>query len=65
MKTYPFCSNSRRWVLVLDMTGLPKSCPRKGYQGNVSCVGSDCGYYESRKPTKYLKRLLKSLEMEE
>lgn len=57
----PFCWNSRRWVWLFDLNGLPKSCPYKGDQGTVACVGERCGYYEERPITTYAYRKWKDL----
>ncbi len=53
----PFCWNSRRWLLMgID----PRSCPYLG-DGNVNCIHEDCGYFEWRESTGYVKWKLRAL----
>jgi len=51
-----FCLNSRRWIETMMISRPPESCPHQS-DNFFSC--QDCGYYELRKPTKYLKRFRK------
>lgn len=51
---YPFCLNSRRWLIFEH----PRFCPK----GCWTYCNEGCGYYEERLPTPYLKRLLKIFE---
>jgi len=46
--TFGFCTNSRRWLLFMDLRGkYPDTCP---YEGKCD----QCSYFRERKPTKYL-----------
>jgi len=46
-----FCQNSRRWMITMSMSGIPKSCPYEQEQG-THC--GRCGYYERKEPTSHL-----------
>lgn len=50
----PFCLNSKRWLALLFF--IPKLCPRPT-DNLMHC--EDCGYYELRIPTTYLKERIK------
>ncbi len=52
---FAYCHNSRRWLLFMDLAGhYPSTCP---YEGDCD----RCGYFEERKPTKYLLRKRKNV----
>lgn len=51
-----FCLNSRRWIETMMSSQPPKLCP---HRSDNFCSCGDCGYYELRKPTSYLKRFRK------
>lgn len=59
MKKLGFCLNSRIWIDVAVKT--PKSCPYAESEWHApNC--EDCGYYEMRKPTKYVLRKIETLK---
>jgi len=57
-ETAGFCWHSRRWLVYAQD---PASCPEIGFQGNTFCIGPNCGYYQERKLTPYIKRRLQRL----
>ena len=57
-----FCLNSRRWVFLIDINGLPKSCPYRGHEGRNFCYGeAGCAYHEMRPLSKYAQRKIKAI----
>ena len=60
-KKVPYCTNSRRW-LDFELYGAPKSCPYRGFQGAVDCIGDQCGYYELKEPNYYYKKKREALQ---
>lgn len=56
-----FCLNSRRWIETMMISQPPESCPLQS-DNFFSC--QDCGYYELRTPTPYLKRFRKIMKGE-
>lgn len=61
---YPFCSNSRRWIIVFFYLNLPETCVAK-IEGNVDCENEKCPYFEWRYPTKYILRKEKIMKLYE
>lgn len=62
MEKMPFCWNSRRWVLTMDLAiHYPETC--RALRNVGDCDPEDCGYCELREPTKYLLRKMKILGM--
>ena len=54
-----FCLNSRRWIEKMALYGKPpKSCP---YRSNNFFTCENCGYYEMREETNYIKKIRKIL----
>jgi hypothetical protein len=60
---YGFCTNSRRWLIRMDLKGeYPQTCP----YDPTNCADDDnCGYYTEREPTPYLLRYLKDIGVRE
>jgi len=56
-----FCLNSRRWIETMAFSSPPKSCPLES-EHFWGC--QDCGYYELREPTNYLKKFRKIMKGE-
>ena len=55
-----FCLNSRVWIEVAMTT--PKSCPYAESEFHAPKCEDECGYYELRKPTKYILKKIKILQ---
>jgi len=51
---YEFCLNSKRWICL--MLRSPRNCP---YENEQLLQCQSCGYYELRKPSQYLLKILK------
>lgn len=52
-----FCLNSKRWIKIMAINGQPPiSCLRRS--DNFSTC-QDCGYYEMKEETSYLKKFRK------
>jgi len=59
-KFYPFCLNSKRWLTVMFFMNLPKSCPN---EAEKECEYEKCAYYELKKPTSYLLKMIKIMKL--
>lgn len=60
MKKLGFCLNSRIWIEAAMTT--PKSCPYAESEYHDPNCERECGYFELRKPTKYILRKMKILQ---
>ena len=55
--TMGFCHNGRRWTFMMMLSQRPETCTYpNAFKG---CDG--CGYYERRKPTRYILDKMKYL----
>lgn len=62
LEEHSWCWNSRLWLALRGFT-RPPTCPNRKYYEESACRG--CGYFELRKPTRYLRRTLKLITPEE
>ena len=59
-KVYPFCLNSKRWITVLFVMNLPKSCP---HETEKDCEYDKCAYYERREASPYLLKMRRIMKL--